>query len=589
MTSAAADARGPQPAVATAPPHHRQPEHGRQRRARTTRPRPSRAGAVRTGCRCRTSTRRIPPGCDSPQYAAPAGQWIRANATTQGQQRGTHEQRGPEASADPAVEHERGSEVGDPEREQRQHADRGRPGTLGGQRAHVVAAGPVARLEREPPRDHQGPEQRPRAPSPRWAARRALGGPCRSWRGGYGGRRLSILDNPGACVAVGSGHGPSARRGRPPPRARQRRPQQRGGRADGATLPWFREMPAESRSWVNLVAQAGVAAFLDWFRDPRPRSERHRGRVRQGPRELVRVITFQQTVDLIRVTIEVVEEHVDELAPRGAEASCATRSCATPRGRVRRGARLRRGPARGAWDARLEALVVDALLRGEIEEGVRSRAAALGWTATGAVLVVVGHARGVRPRGGRRGRAAGCPARQAVGARRRPGRAAGRCARRRRRPGPRRARCSASSAPAPWSSDRRSRTCCRRRPRPTRRSPGCAPPSPGPARRDRPAEDLLPERALAGDPTARAPPGRDGLPAARRRGRRPARHSGDVPRAAPTLEASARALFVHPNTVRYRLRRVADVTGLTPTDPRGAATLRVALTLGRLSDAGALL
>ncbi len=36
------------------------------------------------------------------------------------------------------------------------------------------------------------------------------------------------------------------------------------------------------------------------------------------------------------------------------------------------------------------------------------------------------------------------------------------------------------------------------------------------------------------------------------------------------LEATARALFVHTNTVRYRLRRVAEICGESPTDPRGA-------------------
>ena len=51
----------------------------------------------------------------------------------------------------------------------------------------------------------------------------------------------------------------------------------------------------------------------------------------------------------------------------------------------------------------------------------------------------------------------------------------------------------------------------------------------------------------------------------------------------PSLEATARSLFIHPNTVRYRLRRIADVTGYSPTDPRGAFTLRVGLTLGRMS------
>ncbi|MCX6423054.1 MAG: helix-turn-helix domain-containing protein [Actinobacteria bacterium] len=49
-----------------------------------------------------------------------------------------------------------------------------------------------------------------------------------------------------------------------------------------------------------------------------------------------------------------------------------------------------------------------------------------------------------------------------------------------------------------------------------------------------------------------------------------------------SLEATARALFIHPNTVRYRLRRIADLTGFSPTDNRGNYTIRVSLTLGRL-------
>jgi DNA-binding PucR family transcriptional regulator len=49
-----------------------------------------------------------------------------------------------------------------------------------------------------------------------------------------------------------------------------------------------------------------------------------------------------------------------------------------------------------------------------------------------------------------------------------------------------------------------------------------------------------------------------------------------------SIEATARAMFIHPNTVRYRLKRVADLTGYSPGNPRDAFTLRVALTLGRL-------
>jgi DNA-binding PucR family transcriptional regulator len=49
-----------------------------------------------------------------------------------------------------------------------------------------------------------------------------------------------------------------------------------------------------------------------------------------------------------------------------------------------------------------------------------------------------------------------------------------------------------------------------------------------------------------------------------------------------TLEGTARLLFVHPNTVRYRLRRVTELCALSPSSSRGALTLRLSLALGRL-------
>ena len=45
---------------------------------------------------------------------------------------------------------------------------------------------------------------------------------------------------------------------------------------------------------------------------------------------------------------------------------------------------------RGAWDARLEALLVDALLSGEPEDALLSRAAAVGWRQPEVVAVVIG-------------------------------------------------------------------------------------------------------------------------------------------------------------------------------------------------------
>jgi len=95
------------------------------------------------------------------------------------------------------------------------------------------------------------------------------------------------------------------------------------------------------------------------------------------------------------------------------------------------------------------------------------------------------------------------------------------------------------------------------------------------------AADLLPERALAGDAEAI-----EALTATVHRTLLADAALYDTASAylerTPSLEATARALFIHPNTVRYRLRRIADVTGYSPTSARGAFTLRIGLVLGRL-------
>jgi len=50
-----------------------------------------------------------------------------------------------------------------------------------------------------------------------------------------------------------------------------------------------------------------------------------------------------------------------------------------------------------------------------------------------------------------------------------------------------------------------------------------------------------------------------------------------------SLEAAARVLYVHPNTVRYRLRRITGITGWDPTDAREGFVLQIAIALGHLA------
>jgi len=156
-------------------------------------------------------------------------------------------------------------------------------------------------------------------------------------------------------------------------------------------LPWFPNMSAENRSWLGLVAQAAIAAFLDWIRHP----ERNRPAVTQvfgtAPRELARAVSLQHAVEMMRVIIDAVEAQVDELAAPGNEAELREAVLTYAREIAFSAALVyaRTAEARGAWDARLEALVVDSLVHGETDDSLRSWASALNWSSS-PVTVVVG-------------------------------------------------------------------------------------------------------------------------------------------------------------------------------------------------------
>src|SRR6266498_3318472 len=95
------------------------------------------------------------------------------------------------------------------------------------------------------------------------------------------------------------------------------------------TLPWFRELPADQRAWVMLVAQAGVRSLVEWLRR---RGETGNGGLQESdevfdaaPRALARSLKLEQTVQLIRITIDVVEQQVGRLAAPGEEDRKSTR------------------------------------------------------------------------------------------------------------------------------------------------------------------------------------------------------------------------------------------------------------------------
>ena len=353
-------------------------------------------------------------------------------------------------------------------------------------------------------------------------------------------------------------------------------------------LPWYKDMPPSRRSAVGMVAQAGITSFISWYESPGSTPWIASDVFGVAPRELLRSVSLQQTLQLIKVTVEVVEDFLKD-APHELREGILhySRDIAFAAADVY----ARAAEARGLWDARLEALVVDSILSGEYDQELPSRIAALGWTGHGEVSVIVGTSPRMVDVDAIRRTARHHDTDVLVGVQ--GNRLVVVVGRRLEEdsthevisfidiaaalddsfgPG---TYVVGPTVPAVVDAVKSAKAAL-------------AGFSVAKSRREPPrpllANDVLPERALAGDPLARRAliqgiyePLRD--------------HALDLLGTVWTyfetghsLEATARELFVHPNTVRYRLKKVIEVIDWDPSVPRDAFTIHVAVILGSMSE-----
>ncbi|WP_349828835.1 PucR family transcriptional regulator [Brevibacterium litoralis] len=358
-----------------------------------------------------------------------------------------------------------------------------------------------------------------------------------------------------------------------------------------AQLPWFRQMNSGDRGWVALLANSGISSFIDWYKDPKTPLRVVTEIFNTAPRELVRSVSLQQTLQLLRVVVQVVEERVTDLSRPDDQAELREAVLVFSREIAFAAADVyaKAAEARGSWDARLEAMVVDALVRGDSVEDLAGRAAAIGWRSDREVHVLVGSAprrnanrsteeirRSARKwaedalvgihedrllvvLGGTEDIDAAAnslshhfgPSEVVIGP-----------------PVSSLAEAAGSARAAIWAL----RTSIAR------------PVTPRPVH----ADSLLPERAIAGDTEAvRTLVARYYEPLSAGSGQLLDTVSAYL-EFGGSLESTAKSLEVHPNTVRYRLKKITELVGADPTRARSGFEVRIALVYGRLSEAGQL-
>jgi hypothetical protein len=352
------------------------------------------------------------------------------------------------------------------------------------------------------------------------------------------------------------------------------------------TLPWYRSMPPARRAAIGSVAQNGITSFIQWYQDPTSQPWVAADVFGAAPSELLRSISLQETLQLIRVVVEMVETRVVSEYPELRESVLRySRDIAFSAADVY----AKAAEVRGLWDARLEALVVDSIISGETSQEISSRVAALGWRSDGQVAVLLGSAGAEQDPDAMRKIARKSKADILLGVQgRRQVAVIGLQEQ------------SEESANLIWQISLLLEPyfgkaalvlgpvvqTVSEAPRSAKAALSAHFVSPAANRLTRPigADSLLPERAMAGDLLARQTL-LDSyyLPLAKEHPELlvTLRNYLECGR---SLEATSKSMFVHANTVRYRLKRIFEEIGADPTEARMAFVLQIALVLGAIHD-----
>ena len=361
-----------------------------------------------------------------------------------------------------------------------------------------------------------------------------------------------------------------------------------------AAHPWYRTLPEAPRLQIESVARLGVTMSVET-----PDAAVMPSRIfNVAPAALTGTITLEQTLALVRTVLDVVVDEAPQVVP--AQDHNAVRILVLTFGRdvgfAAAEVYAHAAEARGAWDARLESVAVDAMLHDSPSDAA-SRAGTAGWRGTGPVVAIAArtgldamatsHLRhtcrqittdslvsvrgdsvivvlggpptppSVRPLKSRRAdpdQAIDKVALEVAG----------------------KLDAAAVIGPVVAGISQAGRSL-RSALAGLRALPGWAE-APNPVH----ADDLLPERLLAGDELAAeqitALVGRPlhvmGSPFEET--------VATYLALGGSLEATARTLFVHANTVRYRLGRVSEQVGWDATDPRDGLMLHMAVIISRL-------
>lgn len=347
---------------------------------------------------------------------------------------------------------------------------------------------------------------------------------------------------------------------------------------------WFRGLPQSRQEVLVGVASAGIAGFADWLENPEAREQIPQQLLESSPQELIKSLSLQETLQLLKI----VSSAIAELLP-DQEIAKELQGFALSYSFAAADLYSRASERGGLWDSQLEALIIDSIVSGEREQDISSRVSALGWRGRGPVSALIGsHSPefdvDLMRKAARVHKAdilVGTAATKLVtiiGFR----------------------DADLANGESFWKvatdlshtfgngkvilGPRVENINLARRSARSALSALAVSANLSFVEKLQRSRDFLAERALNGDQIAKQTLVSEVYEVLAQEHPELQRTLLHFFATGNNLEATAKAMFVHPNTIRYRLTKIAKLIKLSPLDPRESFTLRVSMTLGAIHD-----
>lgn len=159
------------------------------------------------------------------------------------------------------------------------------------------------------------------------------------------------------------------------------------------TEPWFKTTDPSHRAWLTLITQRGINAFADWLEGIPNQFSTASFFENEAPRDLALSISFEQIVSVTQKIFTFVENELLNILKQSDQLSVQVQLLRFSRdvAFATALAYARAAEVRSAWDARLESKIIDSLVAEENFKEIELNAAGLGWNEVRNIFTIVGN------------------------------------------------------------------------------------------------------------------------------------------------------------------------------------------------------